>query len=173
MSKPHHIPFYTYRVGPHVHTVMRSGIAGWLGDTEPTPDPEPEPVPDPDPDPIPDPEPEPVPSPEPQPVPDPEPEPVPDPEPPPEPDELWPTVGALVLASTGEFLSHRGAYWIRITPVELDHWQVHDSRSLRWMLSRLCCPKRACVVFDIDPHWSFYDIVRDYVISMGGLVIMT
>jgi len=82
-------------------------------------------------------------------------------------------VGALVLASNGEFLSHRGDGWLRITPVELDQWQVHDSRSLRWMLSRLCSPKRACVAFDIEPHWSFYKVVRDYVISMGGLVIMT
>lgn len=170
MIEPHYKPFYFYRVGPHVHTVMRSGIAGWLGDDEPTPDPDPEPIPDPDPDPIPEPEPEPIPSPGPDPVPDPEPEPTPDPEP--EPDELWPTVGALVLSSQGEYLSHKGAYWLRITPLELDLWEVDDSRSLRHMLSRLCTPKRACVVFDLEQKWSFYDVVRDYVISMGGIVIV-
>lgn len=176
MSKLHYTPFYYYRVGPHVHTVMRSGISWWLGgdDPEPTPDPTPEPVPDPDPDPIPEPDPEPVPSPGPDPVPDPEPEPTPDPDPDPtpDPDEMWPVVGALVISQASEFLSHRGAYWIRITPKEMDLWEVHDRRSLCHMLSRVCSPHRACVVFDIEEHWSFYEVVRDYVISMGGLVVI-
>lgn len=166
----HYKPYYAWRLGRNVHTVVEARYLNlYLSEEpdDPIPPPPDDPVPPPpDDDPVP-------PAPEPDPVPEPDDDPVPpppdDPDPP-DPDELrFP--GVLVLGrSTESTLSDRGLYWFKVTDDKMSSWDIESVEHLRLTLLEKVTPWRACVAFDLPLESPFYETAKTFVLTYGGLV---
>lgn len=167
----HYKPFYVWRLGRKVHTVVDARFLNLYVAEDPD-----DPVP-PDDDPVPEPDPEPIPEPDPEPIPEPDDDPVPPPddEPPPlppddGPDELF-FPGVTVLArSTEATFSDRGLYWIKITHEKLERWEIESVEHLCATLLEKITPWKSAVAFDIPLTSSFYPIVKTFVLKHGGVV---
>lgn len=167
----HYNRFYAFNNGPFAHLVMRRTLALHLGEVDPIPPPPDDPIPPPPPDPIPPPEPDPVPPPEPEPIPPPPDDPIP----PPPPDDYdfdeihYP--GFVVLVNAKHAQSHKGLWWFKVDDGILDAWALASERHLDDYLHHHGQERRACYVFCLSKTGGWWEIVRDYVIRRGGIVV--
>lgn len=168
----HYKPFFTFNIGINSHVVLRRALAGRLATEDPIPPPEPPdpPVPPP-PEPVPPPEPDPAPPPDPEPIPPPDPDPIP----PPPPDDydfdelLY--AGVVILANTKAPVSHEGLWWTKVDEATLDGWEIADERHLDYTLHTKLDERRACVVFCLSTQGDWWNMIYDYVIRRGGVVV--
>lgn len=157
----HHKPITSYRQGIHIHHVTRVDLARHMADPDPVPPPGGDPVPPPPDNPCPPPEPEPIPTP-----PD-------DPIPPPDPNVHHDhplVVGTVVLANAKNPVSHRGAFWWRVTDRTLDAWRPEDALHLAAYLATYATERRANFAFCLSATSPWWGMAQEVAVMFGGLV---
>lgn len=156
--------FHSFAMGPMVHVTLRRTQAKFFGD-------DPAPLPDDPPLPLPDDEPLPLPDDEPLPLPDDDPDPIP-----PDDDYLYDEPlypGPLVLVNAKGASSHKGRWWHMVDDATLDAWEIASRRHLDRTLWSKGSEYRAGVVFCLAFGTANWALVKEYVLSRGGVVIDT